>query len=66
MHSYDEQIKALDDAIAEGAVKLRRGDEEIQYGTVAEMQKARAHLQTLRDGQAAHIRVSTPRMGRGL
>jgi hypothetical protein len=59
-----EQAAALRDAIARGAVRVRNGAEEVQYGSIAEMRALLAEMErSLAPAPAS--RKSYPSFSRG-
>lgn len=58
---------ALEEAIASGARSVQRGDEKIEYRSLAEMETALARIRTALSGgtRVSRVRQMTPKTSRG-
>ncbi|MEC8629886.1 MAG: hypothetical protein VXY73_07330 [Pseudomonadota bacterium] len=62
-----EDLDALDVAIASGARVVQKGDEKVEYRSLSEMERTRARVQAELSGGGLHpkVRQMTPRTSRG-
>lgn len=62
-----QQVSDLEAAIARGATKLRLGDEEVTYASLADMRRLLASMKAeLASGAAPSLTISTFKTNRGL
>ena len=61
-----EQIDSLKAAVAKGATRLRMGDEEVQFASLADMRRQIREMESEMVGATQGMSVSYPKTSRGL
>jgi len=61
-----DQIDSLKAAVAKGVTRLKMGDEEVQFASLADMRRQIREMETEIVGATANMSVSFPKASRGL
>jgi len=61
-----DQIDSLKAAVAKGVTRLKMGDEEVQFASLADMRRQIREMESEVVGATANMSISFPKTSRGL